>query len=53
VSDPTLQRANWTEAQVDAYAEAAARLCQCEGLCTCGWDDPGSVAMLQIERMEA
>lgn len=50
MSDPTLARANWSEAQVDAYAEAAARLCHCEGLCACGWDDPDSLAMRAIER---
>lgn len=50
--DPTLARMRWTEAQQDAYADAAERLCRCEGLCSCGWDDPDSLAMQQIERMQ-
>jgi hypothetical protein len=49
--DPTLERMAWSEAQFDAYAEAAQSLCECEGLCVCGWDEPGSLAMLAIERM--
>lgn len=51
MTDRTLERATWTEVQVDAYAEAAERLCHCEGLCVCGWDDPDSLAMQAIERM--
>ena len=49
--DPTLQRMAWSEEQVNAYAEAAARLCHCEGLCVCGWDEPDTLAMLHIEAM--
>lgn len=51
--DRELERANWSEAGLDAYAEAAERLCHCEGLCVCHWDDPDSLAMRQIERAEA
>lgn len=47
--DPTLLRAAWSEAQFDAYAEAAARLCHCEGTCDCHWDDPGTLTMARIE----
>lgn len=50
-SDSHLRRMLWSEAQIDAYADAAERLCHCEGLCVCGWDDPGSLVMQQIERM--
>ncbi len=51
LGDPWLARAAWTAAQQDAYAEAAERLCHCEGTCSCGWDAPDSLAMLRIERM--
>jgi len=51
-SDPTLARAAWSEAQFEAYADAAERLCKCEGLCDCHWDDPDSLAMLKIETMD-
>lgn len=53
--DRELERVHWSEAGMDAYAEAEALLCRCDpddGLCTCGWDDPDSLAMLRIERME-
>jgi hypothetical protein len=49
-ADPTLARMAWTEAQQAAYAEAAAS-CTCEALCTCGWNNPASLAMIRIELM--
>ena len=49
--DPHLHRMAWTTAQMEAYAEAAL-LCTCEALCTCGWDDPSSPAMIRIELMK-
>jgi hypothetical protein len=51
MTDPTLCRMAWTPEQQAAYAEAALA-CTCEALCVCGWDDPGSLAMVRIELMK-
>ena len=50
--DLTLQRVAWSEAALAAYVEAERRLCHCEAVCTCGWDDPSSLVMQGIEREE-
>ena len=52
MTDRELQRIHWSNAGLDAYAEAAEQ-CKCEALCSCGWDDPDAPAMRWIERLES
>ena len=41
----------WNEDGMSAYLELERRLCGCEALCTCRWEERAALEMAQLERV--